>query len=98
MTQESVSPDGLVFSEAVSVENAEVTIDIDGLNPNPDLGLLEYRYRLDNGGWSVWKRRKSIHLERLLAGRHQVEICSRTVLLKREVSCPVVEFETTAER
>lgn len=98
VTQESVSPDGLVFSEAVSVENAEVTIDIDGLNPNPDLGLLEYRYRLDNGGWSVWKRRKSIHLERLLAGRHQVEICSRTVLLKREVSCPVVEFETTAER
>lgn len=95
VTVEAVNSAGVVSSEAVSVNNAEVTIDIDGLNPNPDLGLLEYRYRVDGGGWSVWKRRDQIHLTRLLAGTHQVEICSRTVLLKREVSCPVVEFETT---
>ena len=92
---ESVNSAGVVSSDAVTVNNAEVTIDIDGLNPNPDLGLLEYRYRVDGGGWSVWKKRDQIHLTRLLAGTHQVEVCSRTVLLKREVSCPVVEFETT---
>jgi len=45
-------------------------------------------------GWSVWKRRSEIHLSRLLAGEHNVEICSRTPLLKRELSCPVVNFTT----
>lgn len=92
---ESVNDAGVVTSSAVTVNNGEVTIDIDGLNPNPDLGLLEYRYRVDGGGWTVWKRRDEIHLRRLLAGNHTVEICSRTPLLKREVSCPVVEFTTT---
>ena len=92
---ESVSDSGVVTSKAVTVNNGEVTIDIDGLNPNPDLGLLEYRYRVDGGGWSIWKRRDEIHLTRLLAGDHSVEVCSRTPLLKRELSCPVVEFTTT---
>ena len=94
---ESVDANGVVTSNAVTVNNGEVTIDIDGLNPNPDLGLLEYRYRVDGGGWSIWKRRDEIHLSRLLAGDHTVEVCSRTPLLKRELSCPVVEFTTTVQ-
>ncbi len=92
---ESVNAAGAVTTNVVSVNNGEVTIDIDGLNPNPDLGFLEYRYRVDGGGWSVWKRRDEIHLKRLLAGEHNVEICSRTPLLRRELSCPVVTFTTT---
>ena len=91
---ESVNEMGVVTSNAVTVNNGEVTIDIDGLNPNPDLGFLEYRYRVDGGGWSIWKRRDEIRLSRLLAGEHTVEVCSRTPLLKRELSCPVVTFTT----
>ncbi|MCG8316957.1 MAG: hypothetical protein MI976_27385 [Pseudomonadales bacterium] len=92
---DSIDESGTVSSDAVEVVNGEVTIDIDGLNPNPELGLLQYRYRVDGGGWSAWRYRDEIHLTRLLAGTHQVEVCSRTPLLKREVSCPVVEFDTS---
>lgn len=95
--QESVSSTGVVTSSAVTVNNGEVSIDVDGINPNPTLGLLEHRYRVDGGGWSVWKHRETIHLSRLLAGTHRVEVCARTVLLKREQGCPVVEFQTTVE-
>jgi hypothetical protein len=77
------------------VNNGEVIIDVDGINPNPERGLLEHRYRVDGGGWSVWKHRNTIRLNRLLAGDHTVEVCGRTVLLKREQSCPVVQFTTT---
>ncbi|WP_370291770.1 hypothetical protein [Thalassolituus sp.] len=86
---------GEMVEGVVSVANGEVTIDVDGLNPNSDLGNLEYRYRVDGGSWSIWKQRDTIRIRRLLAGDHEVEICSRTPLLKREVSCPVVNFTTT---
>jgi len=86
---------GEMVADVVSVSNGEVTIDVDGLNPNSDLGRLEYRYRVDGGSWSIWKKRDSIRIRHLLAGDHEVEICSRTPLLKREVSCPVVNFSTT---
>lgn len=95
--QESVSSTGVVTSSSVKVANGEVTIDVDGINPNPTLGLLEYRYRVDGGGWSIWKYRETIKLSRLLAGVHTVEVCSRSMLLKREQGCPVVQFETIVE-
>lgn len=95
--QENISSTGVVTSTAVTVNNGEVTIDVDGINPQPTLGLLEHRYRVDGGGWSVWKHRETIQLSRLLAGPHSVEVCARTVLLKREQGCPVVTFETTVE-
>lgn len=94
---DSIDASGVISSESVNIANGEVTINVSGLNPNPALGLLEYRYRVDGGGWTVWKPRRTIKLSRLLAGDHEVEICSRTVLLKREVSCPVVEFTTTVQ-
>ncbi len=97
VNQESVSSTGVVTSNAVTVNNGEVTIDVDGINPNPSLGLLEHRYRVDGGGWSVWKHRETIHLSRLLAGDHTVEVCARTVLLKREQGCPVVQFTTSVQ-
>lgn len=97
VNQESVSATGVVTSNAVTVNNGEVTIDVDGINPNPTLGLLEHRYRVDGGGWSVWKHRETIHLSRLLAGTHNVEVCARTVLLKREQGCPVVQFTTSVQ-
>ena len=95
--QESVSSTGVVTSSSVKVANGEVTIDVDGINPNPTLGLLEHRYRVDGGGWSIWKYRETIKLSRLLAGVHTVEVCARTMLLKREQGCPVVQFETIVE-
>ena len=95
--QESVSSTGVVTSSSVKVANGEVTIDVDGINPNPTLGLLEYRYRVDGGGWSIWKHRETIKLSRLLAGVHTVEVCARSMLLKREQGCPVVQFETIVE-
>lgn len=97
VTQETVSGNGTVSSRAVTVANGEVTIDVDGLNPSQTIGLLEHRYRVDNGPWSVWKPRKSIRLTRLLAGTHTVEVCARTALLKREQGCPVVTFQTYVE-
>lgn len=94
VNRESVTGTGGVQSSAVTVSNGEALIDIEGINPEPVRGSLEYRYRVDGGGWSIWKRRDEIRLSRMLAGDHEVEVCSRTVLLKREVSCPTVQFET----
>jgi len=96
-TVEKIDASGVITNENVEIANGEVTIDVNGLNPSPAAGLLEVRYRVDGGGWTNWKRRREIHLSRLLAGDHQVEVCSRTALLKREVSCPVVEFTTTVQ-
>lgn len=89
---------GETTSAVVLVSNSDVTIDIGGLNPNADLGDLEHRYRVDGGAWSIWKKRDEIHLRRLLAGDHSVEVCSRSPLLKREESCPVVNFTTEVSR
>ncbi len=91
---ESVSETGVVQSTAVRVANGEVTVGLDGVNPEPELGALEYRYRIDGGGWSVWKHREAVRLRRLLAGSHRVEVCARTSRLKHEQECPVVSFET----
>lgn len=97
VNQENVNANGTVTSQAVTVANGEVTIDVDGVNPSQGFGLLEHRYRVDGGAWSIWKHRDTIHLTRLLAGSHSVEICARTALLKREQGCPVVTFETSVE-
>lgn len=97
VNQENVSSTGVVTSNAVTVANGEVTIDVDGVNPNAGLGFLEHRYRVDGGAWTIWKYRETIRLSRLLAGTHSVEICARTVLLKKEQGCPVVTFETIVE-
>lgn len=97
VNQEIINANGTVVSQAVSVANGEVTIDVDGVNPSHTLGLLEHRYRVDGGAWSIWKPRDTIRLSRLLAGPHTVEICARTALLKREQGCPVVTFETYVE-
>ena len=80
--------------DVVSVDNAEADIEISELN-NGTSEPLEYRYRLDGGGWSNWKQRDSIRMRRMMGGHHEVEICSRTVLMKQEVNCPVIEFNTT---
>lgn len=80
--------------DVVSVENAEADIEISEGN-NGTSEPLEYRYRADGGGWSNWKQRDSIKMRRMMGGRHEVEICSRTVLMKQEVNCPVIEFNTS---
>lgn len=95
--RDAITSTGTVQTSSVTINNGEVTVDVDGINPEPIRGALEYRYRVDGGGWSVWKRRDKIHLQRLLAGDHQVEVCSRTVLLKREVACPAVDFSTAVQ-
>lgn len=79
---------------AVTVQNGEAHIGVSGQNPNPLLGGLQYRYSVDNGPWSVWKARTRIDVTQLLAGSHSIKVCSRTVLLKQETNCPVVQFET----
>ena len=95
--RDAMTNTGTVETSSVTINNGEVTVDVDGINPEPVRGALEYRYRVDGGGWSVWKRRDEIRLSRLLAGEHQVEVCSRTVLLKREVACPEVAFSTAVQ-
>ena len=97
-TQQVVSTydaEGAITESVVVAENGYVVISVDGLNPAENLGRLEYRYRVDGGSWSLWKHRETIELSHLLAGDHEVEICSRTPLMKREVSCPVVTFTTS---
>lgn len=76
----------------VDIVNGDVTIYVSGTNPT--LQPLQYRYRLDGGPWSIWKEREQIQLQRLLGGNHVVEVCSRTVELKEDSECAVVEFET----
>lgn len=97
VNQEYVNASGTVTSKAVTVANGEVYIDVDGVNPSANFGLLEHRYRVDGGAWSIWKHRETIHLTRLLAGPHSIEICARTALLKREQGCPVVTFTTSVQ-
>lgn len=75
-----------------NVENANVTVSINGVNPTSE--PLEYRYRVDNGAWSVWKERNAINLYRMLGGDHTIEVCSRTIFLKQEVECPTLNFNT----
>lgn len=97
VNQEEVSATGTVTSRGVNVANGEVTIDVNGINPSPAFGMLEHRYRVDGGPWTVWKHRDTIRLTRLLAGQHSVEVCARTALLKREQGCPVVTFTTSVQ-
>ncbi|MBV1880656.1 MAG: hypothetical protein KUG82_03440 [Pseudomonadales bacterium] len=80
--------------DVVSVENGEAQIEMsEGANGTGE--PLEYRYRVDGGGWSNWRQRKSISLSRMFGGHHIVEVCSRTVLMKQEINCPTTEFDTT---
>ncbi|MDX1693997.1 MAG: hypothetical protein R3208_09540 [Ketobacteraceae bacterium] len=79
----------------LTVVNGTVTIGVSGNNPTRE--PLEYRYRVDNGAWSVWKQRRNIELKRLLGGEHVVEVCARTVVLKQDVDCPTVSFTTTVQ-
>ncbi len=82
-------------STDLTVTNGTVTIGVSGDNPTNE--PLEYRFRVDNGAWSVWKPRTSIQLQRLLGGDHVVEVCARTVVLKQDVDCPTVSFTTAVQ-
>lgn len=82
-------------STELSVTNGTVIIGVSGNNPTNQ--PLEYRYRVDNGPWSVWKPRSSIQLQRLLGGEHEVEVCARTVVLKQDIDCPTVSFTTAVQ-
>lgn len=68
----------------------EVRLYVSGENPTDQ--PLEYRYRLDQGDWSLWKEREQIVLRRVLSGDHTVEVCSRTYLLKENTACDEVLF------
>ncbi len=94
---ESDNTSGLiVINDYITVLNGEVTIDVNTLNGGGSyLDSLEYRYRLDNGAWSIWKHRDEIKLGYLLAGPHAIEICARNAALKIEIACPIVEFDTS---
>ena len=95
-TTRSVAPAAVsAQSTELSVVNGEVTIGVSGSNPSSE--PLEYRYRVDNGAWSVWKPRSRIQLQRLLGGEHVVEVCARTVLLKQDIDCPTVSFTTAVQ-
>ena len=91
---ESVS-DGVVTTSIITLDNGALNISVSGTNPNPEYGNLQYKYRIDGGGWSAWKERSSVEVDNFLAGDHSVEICSRSGLMKEETDCPVVEFTTT---
>ena len=86
---------GIVSTNSVTLNNGAVNIRISGTNPNPEYGGLQYRFKIDGGGWSAWKERSSIDIDSFLAGDHSVRICSRSALMKEETDCPVVEFTTT---
>lgn len=79
----------------LSVVNGSVRIAVSGSNPTSE--PLEYRFRVDNGPWSVWKPRKTIELQRLLGGDHEVEVCARTLVLKQDIDCPTVSFTTAVQ-
>lgn len=77
-------------AQAEVSDGRSVTIYLDGDNPTDQ--PLQYRYRLNGGQWSIWKARESIALQKLLGGDHQVDVCSRTHLLKQDPECTSVEF------
>lgn len=93
----SVSAAPAVSAQAtdLTIVNGNVVIGVSGSNPTSE--PLEYRYRVDNGAWSVWKPRSSIQLQNLLGGEHVVEVCARTVVLKQDIDCPTVAFTTTVQ-
>lgn len=85
----------VVTTDTVTLNNGAVNISISGINPNPEYGDLQFRFRVDGGGWGAWKERTQVQVDNLLAGDHSVEICARSGLMKEETNCPVVEFTTT---
>lgn len=69
----------------------QVTIQMSGDNPIHE--PLEYRYRVNDGRWSIWKEREAISLQRMLSGQHCIEVCSRTHLLKESETCATTDFK-----
>lgn len=96
---ESDTADGIVVvNENINVVNGEATIDLAALTDTESNRGTEYRYRVDNGAWSIWKGRDRVKLRNLLAGSHEIQICARNRYMKTESACPVVEFDTRVVR
>jgi len=74
-----------LVSDAPVVNANEVTLELSGDNPTDQ--PLQYRYRIDGGKWSLWKERDSIVIRNMMAGDHDVEVCSRTHMLKEDPDC-----------
>lgn len=81
------------FDDTPLVIGEEASIAIQGENPTPEQGPVQYRYRLDNGAWSVWKPRTSIALYKMDLGLHTLEICARTALLVEAKACQTVKLD-----
>ncbi len=87
---------GEVMMEAPEVmkpkgELGKITILVGGENPTP--GQLSFRYRVDNGLWSIWKPRDKITVENLLTGAHSLEVCSRTINKVEDPICPIMKID-----
>lgn len=84
---------GDVMMEAVEQKPTghlgRITLPVGGHNPSP--GKLEFRYRVDNGRWSIWRERNAITIENLLTGQHQIEVCARTARGGEDKTCPIVK-------
>jgi hypothetical protein len=86
---------GEVMMEAPEImqprgELGKLTLQVGGANPTSD--KLSFRYRLDNGHWSIWKSRDKITVENLLTGKHILEVCSRTISQIEDPICPIMTF------
>jgi hypothetical protein len=99
----SVSADDELLRSAASIQKAgfeatatvptvgqSATIALAALNPSPQAGGIQYRYRVDAGLWSIWKERDQIELYKMDRGQHVIEICGRTAMLVEAESCDVI--------
>lgn len=71
------------------------SIGLSGENPTPEKGPLEYRYRVNDGAWSLWKPRSSIDFYNMSLGLHNLEVCARTAMLVEAKDCQTVKLNVS---
>jgi len=72
--------------------NTDTTITLNFSGDNPTDHPLKYRYKIDNGNWSVWTSDEALTLYNIPSGTHTATICSRTYQMKVDPNCTEVSF------
>lgn len=83
------------FNTEVIQIGESASIGLNGENPTPEKGPLEYRYRINGEAWSLWKPRSSIDFYKMSLGLHSLEVCARTAMLVEAKDCQAVKLSVS---
>lgn len=92
-TEAATAPDtsvSLAMTANDTDSDAPIVLMLSGENPTDQ--PLQYRYKIDEGNWSVWSRKETATLNNLTEGAHTATVCARTFEMKVDPSCAEVSF------